>query len=359
MRVVRRMFLVLVGVFGLSACGSPVSSDEPAVLGRYEPVAIAVQPGEPPVVVQAKIDTASELSSIDRTVAEELGIDVAGADTLSVVNGVGREDRPVVAVTMTIGDIALDTRVTVADRADLTTAVGIGRADLDPFVIDPNRSHLTEPVGIGQARLVANSQLTLDGILLLTVLPVMALLVIVFRSVIGLSTVGLFTPVLVALAFAQARSWVLVGIFVAMLAAGFLIQPVMQRLELTRVARLGLLLISQVLVMKVAYSSFGASAILDWVVAVPVIITLGMIENLWETSRREGFRSAATSAVYTVLLILVTTSILMQPTLLGAMYNHPFITTVLCAAGCVLLGRYHGLRLTEAVRFRQLRAARV
>lgn len=88
-------------------------------------------------IVQAKIDTGADGSSIDRVLAEELGL--LESDNILYYdyfrNALGRKKREIVGVTMVMAGRKLKTQISIADRSRLRTKMLIGRRDLRQFVV--------------------------------------------------------------------------------------------------------------------------------------------------------------------------------------------------------------------------------
>src|SRR6185436_20031859 len=73
-------------------------------------------------------------------------------------------------------------------------------------------------------------------------LPVAGLVVSLFRNVIGLSSFGTFSPVLIGLAFREFASWPAMLVFVAVLFVGWGLRRLLEPLHLLEVPRASLLL---------------------------------------------------------------------------------------------------------------------
>ncbi len=125
-----------------------VQADDSLILGKEELVELSAQEGGETREVLAKIDTGAGYSSIDEDLAEDLGIDLDDPeDEVEIESANGEEKRPLVRVGIRIAGRTLDTRVTVADRSELSKDVLIGSRDLDGFLIKPNEERLTSPDG--------------------------------------------------------------------------------------------------------------------------------------------------------------------------------------------------------------------
>ncbi len=88
-------------------------------------------------IVRAKIDTGADGSSIDRVLAEELGL--LESDNILYYdyfrNALGRKKREIVGVTFIMGGRKIRTQISIADRSRLRTKMIVGRRDLKQFAV--------------------------------------------------------------------------------------------------------------------------------------------------------------------------------------------------------------------------------
>lgn len=91
------------------------------------------------VRVLAKVDTGAWRTSINRDVAEKLGL--LGPEnvlwTKRVRSAMGTEERPIVSLTFWLAGRKVQTPVSIASRNSLRYPVIIGRKDLKGFLVDP------------------------------------------------------------------------------------------------------------------------------------------------------------------------------------------------------------------------------
>ena len=93
------------------------------------------------VSVLARVDTGALRSSVDKKLAEELGLlseeNILWRRKYAYRSAHGKQSRPVIALTLRVAGRKIKTSASVADRKRLTTPILIGRNDLDGFLINP------------------------------------------------------------------------------------------------------------------------------------------------------------------------------------------------------------------------------
>jgi 7 transmembrane helices usually fused to an inactive transglutaminase len=188
----------------------------------------------------------------------------------------------------------------------------------------------------------------------LLLLPVAALVICVFRNLIGIASFGTFAPALIGLVFRDLQSLPGLAVFVALLLTGWLMRRALDRFHLLQVPRASVMLslIVAMLVVFVVVANRCELAVTKYVSLFPVIILTGMVERFWLLEADDGagssFRTLLGTLVIAVSVALVASIAIVPRTLI-----HYPETLGLVVALQMLVGRYTGYRITELWRFRE------
>lgn len=351
--------LGLIGVVALVAGlvfapGQDVSRPTETKVGEREEVLLTSPDGET-VKTIARIDTGASASSIDRGLAEELGLELADAPTVTVQSSLGEEERPVVGVGLQLAGDSRPMKVSVSDRSDLGEKVLLGRDDLAGSSVVVGQRLLTqpgEPVAPSAADALLLQTAALAPTTMVALLPFCALVIVLLRVVVGLSTLGTFGPVLLAIGFVQSGFLVGLILTVGLLVLGLLTQALLGRAKLPRVARLGILvgLVACVLAGLQGLSS-SAGSLATWGAALPVVVTATVVERLWETWDADGWRATIVDAVLTLGVAIMVALLMLSPPLRYLADSAAIPFAIACLLWTWVAGSYRGLRVTELVRF--------
>ncbi len=209
----------------------------------------------------------------------------------------------------------------------------------------------------------------------LLLLPVAALVVCIFRTVVGITTFGTFGPALLGLVCRDVSDfpWAL-GLFVGIMLTGWLIRKVLDRYHLLMVPRISVLLtcIVSLLVLALALLGPDAGATRGYVALLPLIILTHMVERFWTVETEDGTAASFKTLLGTVVVSAAVTLVVnfdLPVNAAARLFGHePVITPdwlrtalfrypeglLLFLAGQLVIGRYTGYRLTELFRFRDL-----
>jgi hypothetical protein len=187
----------------------------------------------------------------------------------------------------------------------------------------------------------------------LLLLPLAALIVCLFRNVIGLASFGTFAPALLGLAFREFHSMPGLLVFVCIVLAGWLMRRVLNHYHLLQVPRTALLLSLVVvlligLTMLANYRSLSAT---KYVAIFPMVILTGMIERFWTLETEDGTTSSFRTLLCTMIIATTIALVLSVHAVVNHLFNYPETVGLIMAAQ-LLLGRYTGYRIAELYRFR-------
>lgn len=190
---------------------------------------------------------------------------------------------------------------------------------------------------------------------ILVMIPVGVMLVLFIRSLIGMETLGTFTPVLIALAFRETQVVWGVLLFTSITAIGLSVRSYLEHLKLQLLPRLSVVLtfvvIAMALISLLGYK-LGMGSGLS-VALFPMVILTMVIERtsiVWE--ERGGTQSLKVALGTLVAAIFCHLLMVWQP-LVYFVFTFPGVLLCL-AAIMVLMGHYRGYRLTELLRFRAM-----
>jgi len=195
----------------------------------------------------------------------------------------------------------------------------------------------------------------LDLLKVLIMIPLGALVVLIFRNVVGLRTFGTFLPALIAAASrGTGIGWGLLGFLMLILLVSF-VRRLLERLELLHSPLLTVLLTTvigsmlMVAVLGVHLGLNGLPKISLFPVAIMAITSERFAVMEIEDGRRAALATMAQTLVVVFFCYLVMNSLSLQVLMLG----FPELLLVV-AALAIWLGRWTGLRLSEWLRFRRL-----
>jgi hypothetical protein len=191
----------------------------------------------------------------------------------------------------------------------------------------------------------------------LLLLPLAALLICIYRNVIGIQSFGTFAPALVGLAFRDWHSLPGILIFMGIVVVGWMLRRVLDQYHLLQVPRTAFLLTLVVILLIITVMACNSGnpplAATQYVSLFPMIILTGMIERFWTLETEDGPAASLRTLLATMFMAVTIALFLSLRPLVHHMFRYPE-TLGLVMAAQLLLGRYTGYKLTELWRFREL-----
>jgi transglutaminase-like putative cysteine protease len=187
----------------------------------------------------------------------------------------------------------------------------------------------------------------------LLLLPLAALIICVFRNLVGLTSFGLFTPALIGLAFHDLNSLPGVVVFVMILLVGWLMRRLLDGYHLLQVPRVAMMLtlIMSVLIAVVVMSNYFGATTTRYISLFPMVILTSMVERFWTQETEDGTAASFKTLFQTMLIAMVIALVLGRPFVVRHLFCFPETLGLIMAAQ-LLIGRYTGYRLMELWRFR-------
>lgn len=189
----------------------------------------------------------------------------------------------------------------------------------------------------------------------LMIFPLAILVVVIMRNVIGISTMGTFTPMLIAMSLVETGFWSGLICFSLIIGIGVIIRAALSKLNLLLVPRISAVVILVILIIQIL-AVIGYNW--DWSIAssalfFPIIITAWIIERASITWEEEGSINAIKQIIYSILVAIVTYFVIVNDYIRHIMFAFNELNLVILFI-VMLLGTYTGYRFTELMRFAPL-----
>ena len=189
----------------------------------------------------------------------------------------------------------------------------------------------------------------------LLLVPIGALVVVIFQILIGIRTSGTFMPVLIALAFIQTTLLIGIGILLLLVGTGLWIRSYLSKTDLHMAARIGAVLIIVVILMagfSVASHKLGLDQALS-LTFFPMVILAWTIERMSITWEEDGPMEVAIQGGGSLLVAVAAYFAMTNHLIEHLTFNFPEL--LLGVLGVILMiGQYTGFRLLEFYRFRHM-----
>jgi len=194
-----------------------------------------------------------------------------------------------------------------------------------------------------------------DSVYLILIIPFLSFLIIFFRNVVGINTFGVFTPIIVTIAFyILGLPLGLLTFFLAVVVSQ-IIKYLFDKVELLNLSKVGLnlsfisisflFLIALVLKFNLSLSLTGA--------IFPMLVMTTLSEKFMEAKLETGLRSAFFGVLETLFVVLLSYYLMVWTAFNNLLISWPEIVLFPIFL-MFLLGKFTGLRVSEYIRFRSL-----
>jgi hypothetical protein len=192
-------------------------------------------------------------------------------------------------------------------------------------------------------------------VILLLVLPVIAMILAFLKQVIGITTLGLYTPSVIALSF-LALGWPLGLLFLLLIiSTGYATRALVKKLRLLYIPKVAIVLtvvsLTLLILMGIGVFFFNFTFTRETIFILLIMSTLA--ESFLELKTEQGMMQALTGVGETILAALVCVFIVQWNVFQSIILAYPELILLTIVAD-VLLGKWTGLRLVEYFRFREV-----
>lgn len=194
-----------------------------------------------------------------------------------------------------------------------------------------------------------------NSLLLILMLPVIVTIVAFLKQVVGLTTMGVYTPSIIALSFVALGIKFGLLIFVMILAFGTLTRMFLRRYRLLYIPRMAIVLsiVSLTILFVMLMGAYFNISQLVSISVFPMLIMSTMVEKFVSIQGERGFRQAIAMISATTFVSIVCYYVVEWAFLKTLIFGHPEIIFLFLLVN-IFLGRWTGLRLLEYVRFREI-----
>lgn len=223
------------------------------------------------------------------------------------------------------------------------------KAEINPLSIN-NKSSFLDKFSLLNLPIKTQKQFSV-----LITLPLGILIILILRSIIGLSTIGTFMPVLIALAFRETGLMLGLTSFIIIISFGLILRFYLENLKLLAIPRLGSILAIVILIILFISIIFNElhianPAALSLFPLVIITMTIERMAVLWE---ERGASASIYQCIGSLIAASITYLIINQHYLKHLFFVFPELLFVTIAL-ILLIGKYRGFRLSEVILFNQL-----
>jgi len=194
-----------------------------------------------------------------------------------------------------------------------------------------------------------------SSVYLILMIPFLACLVVFFRQIIGLSTFGVYTPVITAASFYILGIWFGIITFLFAVIIGYIFKYLLNKIELMYLSKVALNLgiISLSFLLVVWLILFTKASVSITVAIFPILVMSSAAEKFMAATSEEGFRGALFGILETLIVVVVSYYLIIWTAFSNVVMSWPELVIVPLLL-ILLIGKFSGLRLSEYLRFRSL-----
>lgn len=191
-------------------------------------------------------------------------------------------------------------------------------------------------------------------ILLVLMLPIIATVVAFMKQVIGLNTLGVYTPSILSLSFIALNFWYGLLIFMILFAVATLVRHALHHYRLLYIPRMAIILtFSSFAILLVLFLGTLFDQRIDELAIFPILIMATMVEKFVTIQGDKGIKGAMHIGAEVLIVAMICYFVAQWSLLEVLVLGHPEVV-LLCLGLNFILARWSGLRITEYIRFREI-----
>jgi len=194
-----------------------------------------------------------------------------------------------------------------------------------------------------------------NTVYMLLIFPFIAFVIIFIRQVVGVSTYGVFTPLVIALALYILGIVMGLLILLVIVVISYILRKILNKFKLLYIPKTGLVLsfIGLSFLALIWFLSYYRVSLAISIAIFPMLVMSTLSEKFLSAQSEAGLKEALWGALSTVIASVVTYYLIVWNGFNNLIMSWPeFI--IFPILGIIILGRFTGLRLTEYIRFRSL-----
>lgn len=203
---------------------------------------------------------------------------------------------------------------------------------------------------------LVNRGVAVENIALILMLPIIATVVAFARQFLGIKTFGIYTPTIITLSFVATGLKYGLALFVVILILATLMRFILNKFRLLYLPRMAILLTIlalAILTMFVLEAKFGRTGIISLSIF-PILILIILSEKFIAAQIEKGGWQTILLSFETILVSVVCYYLITWPWFKTLILGYPEIVFLTFFIN-ILLGKWVGLRLSEYLRFKELR----
>jgi hypothetical protein len=203
---------------------------------------------------------------------------------------------------------------------------------------------------------LTNKGVSTENIILMLMLPIIAMIIAFARQFLGIKTFGIYTPTIITLSFLATSLKYGLTIFLAILVVATAARLILRKFRLSYLPRMAIVL---TIVAFVILGMFVLAAVTDRfgfisLSVLPILVLIILVEKFIAIQIEKGPRTAIMLSLETILVSVVCYFIASWDVVTTFVLAYPEVVLLTFVVD-ILLGKWAGLRISEYIRFRQIR----